>query len=411
MSSIRTNRGWAAVMVAAILMMLAAAIAAPAQTYDLLYTFNGVPNGSDPLAGLIQDAQGNLYGTTFSGGTYNVGTVFKIDSTGAESVLYNFTGGADGSEPFASLIQDSVGNLYGTTFYGGITGSTCSSGCGVVFKVDPTGKETVLYAFQGGADGANPEASLIRDGKGNLYGTTFDGGSGCDFTSGCGTLFRLDVTGRETVLHSFQGGSDGIYPEAPVIRDDGGNLYGTTVEGGMYGWGALFKVDVTSRETVLYNFTGGADGGYPFAPLARDTTGSLYGTTFYGGPHGIGGNGFGVVFRLDTTGSQTVLHAFTGGSDGANPRGGLLLDTAGNLFGTTEIGGDLNCTSPYGKGCGTVFALTPQGTATVLHEFTGGNDGGSPYAGLVHGTTGNFYGTTTFVGGSTVGTVFEIIRK
>jgi uncharacterized repeat protein (TIGR03803 family) len=184
---------------------------------------------------LIRDSAGNLYGTTHQGGAFQLGTVFKIDLAGVETVLYSFAGGTDGGEPEAGLIQDAAGNLYGTTHYGG--GGSCSDGCGTVFKLDPAGVETVLYMFTGNPDGGSPLSNLVEDAAGNLYGTTLYGGS-----SGKGIVFEVDTaTGAETVLHSFRG-RDGAAPQAGLVRDAKGNLYGTTPEGGGNGFGAIFRL-------------------------------------------------------------------------------------------------------------------------------------------------------------------------
>jgi uncharacterized repeat protein (TIGR03803 family) len=303
----------------------------------VLHSFTGGADGSGPHAGLVLDAAGNLYGTTANGGTYSYGVVFQLDTTGTETVLYTFTGGADGANPYAGLLRDASGNLYGTTYYGGADNK------GVVFKLDPTGKETVLYSFTGASDGAHPYAGLIQDAAGNLYGTTYNGGS-----SNKGVVFKLGTTGIETVLHSFTGPPDGANPSAGLIRDTAGNLYGATYYGGSSDKGVVFKLDPTGRETVLYSFTGGSDGAHPYAGLIQDAAGNLYGTT-YGG-----GSGYGVVFKLGTTGTETVLHSFSGGAVGAFPHAGLIQDAAGNLYGTTYGGG---------SGYGTVFKIFP-GLAT-----------------------------------------------
>jgi uncharacterized repeat protein (TIGR03803 family) len=211
----------------------------------VLHSFAGVPDGSGPAAGLIRDSAGNLYGTTYGGGAIGWGTVFKIDATGTETVLYSFAGGADGGSPCAGLIQDSLGNLYGTTNWGGIAAGT--AGFGVVFKLDTTGTETALYTFTGGADGGNPVAGLVQDSGGNLYGTAQAGGTASGF-SGNGVVFKLSSTGTETVLHTFTGGTDGLQPAAGLFRDSAGNLYGTTVAGGVpnsecaFGCGVVFKI-------------------------------------------------------------------------------------------------------------------------------------------------------------------------
>jgi uncharacterized repeat protein (TIGR03803 family) len=234
-------------------------------------------------------------------------------------------------------------------------------------------KETVLYSFKGGSDGSNPAAGLIVDSSGNLYGTTFNGGggSGCGSDFGCGTAFKLAPDGTETVLHAFTGGSDGGLPEAGLIADGSSNLYGTAYQGGASNLGVVFKLAPDGTETVLYSFKGGGDGGVPAGTLIADSSGNLYGTTSEGGGSGCFGNGCGTVFKLAPDGTETVLHAFTGGSDGAHPNVALIADGAGNLYGTTGGGGITLC---Y-EGCGTVFKLAPDGTETVLHAFTGAATG------------------------------------
>ena len=307
------------------------------------------------------------------------------------SVLYAFTGGADGGNPATGLIRDVKGNFYGTTVGGG------ASGVGVVFMLDTSGKETVIHGFTGtGGDGAEPLAGLVRDAAGNLYGTTRFGGVGF------GTVFSLDKTGKETVLYSFSGGADGGYPVyGYLVRDAAGNLYGTTSYSGTSGYGTVFMLDKTVKETVLYNFTGsGGDGAEPWGGLVRDANGNLYGTTVLGGGSG-GYNGYGTVFKLDKTGKETVLHRFSGApGDGANPVAGLVRDASGNLYGTTSEGGT--------EGRGTVFKVDKTGNETVLYNFTGtGGDGGTPYAGLLRDAAGNLYGTTVN-GGIGYGTAFKL---
>ena len=307
----------------------------PAGVETVLFSFNGGSDGKYPSAGLVRDAAGNLYGTISDGGAFGRGAVFKVDATGTKSVLYSFRGGAtDGQLPYAGLVGDATGNLYGTTFGGGALGR------GTVFKLATTGVETVLYSFKGGADGKYPFAGLIRDASGNLYGTTFYGGA-----SGQGTVFKLDTTGAETVLYAFKRGADGQGPYAGLVRDPTGNLYGTTFYGGASGQGTVFKLDTTGVETVLHSFTGPSDGAQPYAGLVRDAASNLYGTSQNGGFFG-----FGTVFRLDTTGKMTVLHHFAEGPDGQKPYAGLVRDAASNLYGTTSQGGAL--------GLGTVFKLS-----------------------------------------------------
>ncbi len=373
---------------------------AQAQTYSfgVLYSFTGAPYTEPTPGPLVLDAQGNLYGTTSAGGAYGVGTVFKVDTSGNETVLYNFTGaGGDGANP-CGVALDAQGNLYGTTNGGG------ASGVGTVFKVDTSGNETVLYSFTGEPDGANPEAGVALDPQGNLYGTTNGGGA-----SGVGTVFKVDTAGNETVLHSFAWTPDGGYPEAGVVLDAQGNLYGTTKWGGdgaKGGWGpgTVFKVDTTGNETVLFSFTGGWGGGNPEAGVVLDAQGNLYGTTYAGGnPACNPPGGCGTVFKVDTTGQETVLHFFSG-TDGFFPSGGVVLDAQGNLYGTTWSG-------PYNN-AGLVFKLDSSGNEAVLKVFKSPyQGGGNPKAGVVLDAQGNLYGTTTLGGADFNGTVFDLLTS
>jgi len=313
----------------------------------VLYSFcsqTGCTDGSEPYAGVIVDSAGNLYGTTVQGGADGQGTVFKLAPDGTETVLHSFCAQqycADGEWPYAGLIADSSGNLYGTTLPGGAADD------GAVFKIAKKGKETVLHSFAV-ADGYRPYAGLIADAQGNLYGTTTEGGA-ADY----GTVFELATNGTETVLYSFCGQShcaDGSGPEAGLIMDSSGNLYGTTYEGGGYGDGTIFKLAPNAMETVLYSFCTSMpcrDSKLPYAALIMDKSGNLYGTTT-GIPRDHG-----TVVKLAPDGTATVLHAFTGtlGSDGAEPYASLTEDAQGNLYGTTEEGG----THDYG----TVFKVTP----------------------------------------------------
>jgi len=278
-------------------------------------------------------------------------------------VLYSFSGGTDGAEPYAGVVMDAAGNLYGSTDFGG--NLNCNEwegfGCGTVFKLNKADDETVLYSFGGAPDGAKPYAGVVMGAAGNLYSTTFNGGNvTCANTSGCGTVFMLDITGKEKVLYNFSGAPDGANPEAGVVMDAAGNLYGTTFFGGASGDGTVFKLDTAGKETVLYSFSGTPDGANPVGGLVMDVAGNLYSTTFNGGNVTCtNASGCGTVFKLDTTGNETLLYMFSGGADGAYPPGGLVMDAAGNLYGTTFVGGDLSCMfANMGLGCGTVFKLT-----------------------------------------------------
>ena len=323
----------------------------------VLHQFTGMKNGGNPYFGsLTMDTAGNLYGTTSSGGRFGVGTVFELSAKRGEKVLYSFgTTGGDGENPLGSVIRDGAGNLYGTTYIGGNYNCNPPLGCGVVFKIDPTGKETILHAFDGAPDGAQPQRGLLLDSQGNLYGTTFEGGTGvCDIHPTCGTVFRIDAEGNETIVHNFSGyPTDGANPDSNLISDSAGNLYGTTSFGGTHDWGTIFKINPHGKEKVLYNFAGYSkqDGASPSGPLIRDAAGNLYGTTWSGGVVGDG-----TIFKLDRSGKETVLHSFSY-SDGAFPYSGLVLDSAGNLYGTTSGGGTGNCKSGYN--CGLIFKLSP----------------------------------------------------
>ena len=334
-----------------------------------VHGFNGT-NGEEPLAGLLRDAAGSLYGATVDGGDlncippYGCGTVFKLDKTGKETVLHRFTGQPDGNGPEPLLVEDSVGNLYGTTYIGG------GNGYGTVFKLDTAGKETILYNFTGGSDGCFPYPGVILDSAGNLYGVTLMGGAGFG-NSGYGVVFKVNTSGNETVLHTFEG-EDGANPDSVLLFDSAGNLYGTTQNGGSSvvcdgGCGTAFELspqDGSWSETVLYNFCSVSDctdGRVPTrGPLVRDAAGNFYGTTDFGGTsRNCNGEGCGVVFKLDTTGNETVLHNFTGGADGAGPFAGLTIDSAGHLYGAALQGGDLKCKDGNGQGCGTAFEISP----------------------------------------------------
>ncbi|HEX4159395.1 MAG TPA: choice-of-anchor tandem repeat GloVer-containing protein [Rhizomicrobium sp.] len=397
---------------------LTAGHASPAAAQEkVLYTFQGSPDGAFPEAGLIGDKAGNLYGTTFHGGntgcnfSAGCGTVFKLAPDGTETVLYTFTGGSDGGEPTNgdALIRDAKGNLYGTTGEGG------ADDAGVVFRIAPDGKEKVLYSFTGGNDGNIPRG-VILDKAGNLYGTTILGGA-----NGVGTVFKLTKTKggnyTESVLHSFGSGSDGTRPYGGVIEDEAGNLFGATNTGGPNNDGVVYKITPDGSETVLYAFTGGSDGGVPgYESLIQDSAGNLYGTTVVGGNQACS-QGCGTVFKVSPEGEETVLYAFSGFADGMNPWSGVSMDRKGNLYGVTLGGGNGGCDPD--ESCGTVYKLTPDGKHTVLYAFNGGSDGGAPYTTLIKDTPdgkGELFGTTEFAGSNRsclqgsvgCGVVFEI---
>jgi uncharacterized repeat protein (TIGR03803 family) len=360
---------------------------AEAQTYRILHGFRGEEGGEFPRAGLIEDSAGNLYGTTEWGGFTGHGSVFELDANGTFTELYDFVGGqTDGEYPYGGVIRDAAGNLYGTTSGGG------PGGAGTVFKIDASGAETILHFFTT-ADGWLPEAGLIHDGAGNLYGTTIEGG-----TYGEGTVFRLSGTGSMTSLYSFLvGTADGSLPSSTLVEDAEGNLYGTTQAGGTYSLGTVFKLRPDGIETVLHNFGAPNDGATPYAGLVLDGAGNLYGTTFGGGSYSCG-----AVCKMSTAGKEKVLYSFGGSvTDGQSPYAGLVRDASGNLYGTTYNGGTF--------GVGTVFKVSETGKETVLHSFAGGpHDGKNPYGGLLRDAAGNLYGTTWAGGPGQYGIVFEL---
>ncbi len=426
----------AKVVLATFVAFLLASVVAPtaeARKFRVLHTFHGAPDdGAFPWTQLALDAAGNIYGTTTEGGDgkgvctsffSGCGTVFKLNKTGKLLLLRSFNG-KNGLGPMAGFLPDSAGNLYGTTVLGGDT-NCYEYGCGMVFKLDKAGKETVLHKFSGAPDGEDTEALLVEDVAGNLYGTTYLGG----VFHNAGTVFKIDDMGDYTVLYSFcsqTNCTDGQYPYPGVILDATGSVYGAAFSGGDSDAGVVYKLDTTGKETVLHNFSGTSDGSQPVSVLLADAAGNLYGTTEYGG--NFNGNcaqsGCGVVFKLspqsDGAWRETTLYKFcseTDCADGDAPLAGpLVRDSAGNLYGTTEWGGtSSNCN---GEGCGVVFRLDPYGRETVLHSFALGADGGVPPTGLTMDKLGNLYGATTSGGdlkcragnGDGCGVVFKLTR-
>jgi uncharacterized repeat protein (TIGR03803 family) len=415
-----------------LLILLGVSVPARSQTETVLYSFGSTPtDGYYPMGGLVVDSSGNLFGTTAEGSdtlcdlaeVYGCGIVYELvkSSNGySEKVLYSFgssSPASDGASPQAGLIMDAAGNLYGTTPYGGSPNCLVDigvDGCGTVFELvmSSTGyTENVLYTFTG-PDGATPYAGLTMDSSGNLYGTTYNGGA-CEH----GTVFELVKSSggyTKKVLYSFGCTStDGWYPYAGVTIDAVGNLYGTTESAGASGYGMVFELVNSSGtyvEKVLYSFGGTAtDGAYPVAALLMDASGNLYGTTSQGGAYGKG-----TVFQLvNSSGTymEKVLYSFGGTAvDGNDPIASLLLDASGNLYGTTKLGG--STTACGGSGCGTAFELVNSSGSyaeRLLHSFSGGSDGSNPAAALIMDSSGNLYSTTE-VGGSSLqgGTVFTI---
>jgi uncharacterized repeat protein (TIGR03803 family) len=325
----------------------------PSGTETVLHSFffsdGAAPNG------LLRDAAGSFYLTTQVGGANGSGTVLETTSEGTEKVLYGFIAN-NASQPRAGLVRDTKGNFYGPTEQGGYFGGSCGGGCGTIFKVTPTGTATVLYRFLGAPDPAYPTTGLTVDAHGNLYGTTTAGGA-----YGFGTVYRVTPTGVETVLYSFTNQADGGYPTGTLFLDTQGNFYGTTAAGGYFGGsctngcGTVFTITPDGRERVLYSFRGVPDGSAPSGGLIQDSEGNLYGTTELGGnPFNFSGSG--TIFKLTPAGKETVLYTFSGGADGAYPLAGLVMDQQENLYGTTEEGG----ASGFGSfGYGTVFKLVP----------------------------------------------------
>jgi len=390
-------------------------VTSSAASEKVLHNFGSGRDGRYPLSSLILDAGGNLYGTTYGGGSQGLGTVFETSPNGSggwtTSVLHNFRGAPDGAYPFAGLVMDSAGNLYGTTFSGGNSSIDCSGGCGTVFEISPNGSggwtTTVIHNFNG-VGGQWPFAGLVLDGAGNLYGTTGAGGS-----HGFGVVFEMSPDGSggwtTAVLHNFGGGNDGQNPKAGLSFDGAGNLYGTTTGGGLTFLGVVFEMSPNGSggwtERIIHNFGQGNDGYIPqVGSLIFDSLGNLYGTCEEGGSHMLG-----TAFEMSPNGSggwtEKVIHNFGSGTDGVNPFAGLILDGTGNLYGTTTGGG--------GVGDGTAFMMTPNGsggwTESVLHNFGQGRDGSVPTgAGLVLDGSGNLYGMTSAGGSHDLGTVFEV---
>jgi uncharacterized repeat protein (TIGR03803 family) len=392
--------------------------------FKTLYKFKGGKDGNAPMSGLVFDTAGNLYGTTYQGGdsrcsrqpySQGCGVIFKVtpnaNGSWTERVIHTFNG-KDGSNPGGGagdvLILDGQGNLYGTTWLGG-KGNCDGYGCGVAFELIPNAdgswKEKVLHWFTGDV-GVSPNAPLIFDAAGNLYGTTCD----LPFTkSGPGVVFKLapntDGSWTESVLHTFDT-TDGACSAAGLIFDPAGNLYSTTLWGGAYGGGVVYQLtpnsDGTWTEKVLYSFTGGQDGSRPQPGVIRDSAGNLYGVTIFGGAYG-----WGTVFKLapnqDGTWTQSTLYAFKGRNDGGNPWASLTFDGAGNLYGTTNGAG--------AYGCGVVFKLTPTSSGPwkeeVLHTLMD-KPGCESFSTLILDSAGNLYGTTAGDGTKTFGSVFEI---
>lgn len=396
---------------AAVAALAVASLAPPgsahAASFTVLYSYTGGDDGFLP-EGVVRDRAGNVYGATDDGGPkgiYGLGTVFSLSPAGTYNVLYAFKAKLhDGKYPIGGVVRDKAGNLYGTTEYGGAgyNDACYQTGCGVLFKVAPDGRETVLHAFKG-SDGAGgmADGSPLLDRKGNLYGTTW-GGSNQACYQGCGVIYRVSPDGKLKVLHAFSR-SDGANPAGSLLADSEGNLYGVAANGGAAGYGVVFELAADGTFTVLHSFQGN-DGSVPYGPLAQDADGNLFGTTVGGGGTCGDGDGCGVAYKLAPDGTLTVLHVFSDGSDGGYPEGGLVADGSGNLYGVTVDGGLDDCQS----GCGVVFKLTPDGTETVLHSFDAGDGGFHPEVGLTIDGHRNLYGANWEGGAHGFGTIFEL---
>lgn len=382
----------------AILILCAVTIAASAQTFSTLVNFDGI-NGESPYSSLIQGSDGNLYGTTFYGGSNSSGTVYKIALGGTLTTIDSFctqNSCIDGENPYAGLVLATDGNSYGTTEYGGVYGG------GTLFRITSAGTRATLSFTS--TCGFNPMGTLVQGTDGSLYGTT---------SEFYGTVFKITQGGVFTTLHTFAY-TDGANPYAGVVLATDGNFYGTTNGGGNSscngGCGTVFRITPSGTLTTLYSFN--STGGFnPDGALVQAADGNLYGTTRFGGANRscyLGASmGCGTIFKLTLTGNLTMLYSFcaqTNCTDGANPFAGLIQATDGNFYGTTLSGGNPACDG--GAGCGTVFEITPKGLKT-LHNFDA-TDGDSPYDALLQATDGNFYGTTGYGGSNADGTIFSL---
>jgi uncharacterized repeat protein (TIGR03803 family) len=385
---------------AAILLILLAGmtLSAKAQTFSVLHQFNQPGDGAFSEGSVLRDAAGNIFGTTT-----NPGIMFKINRQGQESVFAFFNGGELGIFPTGALTQDAAGNIYGIAEGG-------TGGAGTLYKVSPTGQGTVLFAFQGGLTNTDPKlpaGGVLLGANGDIFGAAqFGNSQACEI--GCGSIFRLDSAHQLHSLHNFTGRADGSNPIGPLVRDADGNLFGVAQSGGRRlcpeffltpgtGCGVVFKIDSQNRFTILHRFRGQAGGAVPQGGLLLDGAGNLFGTTLKGG---IDENG--IIFKIAKDGAYSVLHRFTQ-AEGQNPNGGLVADPAGNLFGTAQLGGD--------QQLGTAFELSPDGRLQVIHNFQGLEDGASPFAGLFRDQAGHLYGTTVhnfLIQSVQGGNVFEI---
>jgi uncharacterized repeat protein (TIGR03803 family) len=409
-------RGWrcsyaagGAVVMFALVAMLASG--ARAATGKVIYSFAGDNDGEYTDTDLVIDSAGNLYGTSVRGGQFGGGTVFRLAPSGnrwIHTVLYSFTGGADGGEPYKGVTLDAQGNLYGTAVTGGM--GSCEGGCGVAYKLTNSGgswSQHVIHYFSGGNDGSGPGAGLTIDSHGNLYGVAPTGGA-----NGLGVIYGLhpDARGNWTfkVIHTFTGGTDGATGSAGRFLLHAGHLYGVATAGGANGKGVAFELTPSQAGgewnlKTIYAFKGQPDAGFPYGGLLLDASGNLYGTTYYDGANNLGS-----VYQLSPAAAgewtEKVLYSFNGGGDGQNSISNLVSDAAGNLYGTTSEGG-------AGCSCGTIFKLAPGANGTwtesVVHRFNGPPDGAFVYNGMVADSAGNFYGATVHGGTDDEGAIYK----
>jgi uncharacterized repeat protein (TIGR03803 family) len=404
------------IVVACLCLLATHGTIAPAQTLTTLWQFCSQPDCSDgasPVyAALVQGSDGLFYGTTEYGGTNGAGSVFQITTNGVLTTLHQFSPihapaytNSDGAYPNAGLVRGSDGNFYGTTELDG------TKGAGTVFRINPAGALTTLWQFGANrTDGTSPFAGLVQGRDGLFYGTTEDGG-----TNFAGTVFQITTNGVLTTLHQFSPihapsstNSDGARPYAGLVQGSDGNFYGTTAYGGTNGAGTVFRITTNGVLTTLYQFSPipavyapNSDGARPYAALVQGSDGNFYGTTSEGGT-----NGLGTVFRINSAGALTTLWQFGASVDGATPFAGLVQGCDGNFYGTTIFGG--------ANGNGNIFRISPSGVLTSLYQFSElvhdtNSDGAYPYAGLVQGSDGNFYGMTTAGGENGEGVVFKLV--
>ncbi len=378
-------------------MFLHVVLAQAQGSFTTVYNFTGGSDGGNPWAGLAQDLSGNPYGTTTVGGfiyngyNYNCGAVYELNTAGTETVLFDFCPYGDwrsGTNPLAPVTLDDAGNIYGTATYGGV------NGYGTAFKIDTAGNETVLYGFLGEADGCFPSQGPVRDNAGNLYGTASDLGCGA---YGYGAIFKIDTAGNFSVVHDFIG-SDGAFPQyGHLTMDPAGNIYGVTEYGGASNNGVLYKLNKNGKLTVLHSFEGGSDGCWPYGSVVHDKHGNLYGTTSY-----CGSKNDGTIWKVSEKGKETILHNFAGGSsDGCFPYGGVARDPKGNLYGATYSCG---AHSYYGA----LYELSASGRLTLLHSFDK-SDGRYPSGEVLRNATGTLSGTTYEGGTDNYGTVWSYV--